>query len=90
MLSEKVKEHKLKYTPMEEVYGQMKKQEEGERNKKVFTKHSRKGQAGGARQTLTQAHAGGVSFTSAAPQCHLTQCLLHNRHLVYACQLNGN
>lgn len=24
MLSEKVKEHKLKYTPMEEVYGQMK------------------------------------------------------------------
>ena len=66
------REHMLKYTPIEGYTDELKQQEEGWRNKRVFTKYRRKGQAGGARQTLTHVHVGGVLLNTAAPQHHPT------------------
>lgn len=84
------REDMLKYTPIEGYTDELKQQEEGWRNKRVFTKHRRKGQAGGARQTLTRVHVGAILLKTAAPQHHPTQCLTQNRHLVNTCPLNGN
>lgn len=73
MLSEKIKEHMVKYTAIERVYRRInrkgkginlslqKKKKERKRNEKA------KSQNGGARQTLMHVHAGCVPFISAAP-----------------------
>lgn len=74
----------LKYTPREEVYGS---KAAGRRVKErlVFPKHK---QRPGRWSLVVHAHAGVVSFISAAPQHATRKCLMRNRHLVNECLLN--
>lgn len=77
MLSEKSKGHMLEYIPMEEAYGRTK--ATGRTGKEGIQEsfyHRRQGQAGGARQTLMHAHAGGVIHFSGptAPTLHSALC----------------
>lgn len=72
MLSEKITERMLESIPMEEVYGRTKAAGRTVKGYMSLFHNRRKGQAGGARQSLTHAHAGGVIRFSGpkAPTLH--------------------
>ena len=80
MLSEKVEEHILKYTPMEEVYGRTKAAGRRVKEQASLYTHRRQGQAAGARQPDART-CGGCPVLCSSPAAP-PQRLRQNRHLV--------